>query len=105
MVTTELAVLAIALLLSTTSITIYSWFDDHRKNLRLGIWAIRITAILPGLVFILWAGYVMATGKESTLAMALSMAGITLVGGGVQLLALLMRKEQTAPDSEFNTGQ
>jgi hypothetical protein len=104
MVTTELAVLAIALLLSTTSITIYSWFDDHGKQLRLGIWAIRITAILPGLVSILWAIYAIATGEESTLAMALSMAGIMLVGGSVQLLSLLVRKQQTAPDRQFETG-
>ena len=104
MVTTELAVLAVALLLSTTSITVYSWFDDHRKNLRLGIWAIRITAILPGLASILWAIYAMATGEESTFAMALSTAGILLVGGGVQLLSLLVRKQQTATDRQFNTG-
>ena len=105
MVTTELAVLAIALLLSTTSITIYSWFDDHRKHLRLGIWAIRITAILPGLVSILWAIYTTATGEGSTLTMALSAAGIMLIGGGVQLLSLLVRKQRTAPDNQFNTGQ
>ena len=105
MVTTELAVLAIALLLSTSSISVYSWFDSHGKQLRLGIWAIRTIAIFPALVFILWAGYVMATGKESTLATALLMAGITLVGGGVQLLSLLLRKQQTAPDNQLNTGQ
>lgn len=104
MVTIELVVLAIALLLSTTSITIYSWFDDHRKNLKLGIWAIRITAILPGLASILWAIYAMATGEESTLTMALSTAGIMLVGGGVQLLSLLVRKQQTATDRQFKTG-
>lgn len=104
MVTTELAVLAVALLLSTTSITVYSWFDGHRRNLRLGIWAIRITAILPGLASILWAIYAMATGKESTLAMALSTAGVLLVGGGVQLLSLLVRKQQTATDRQFKTG-
>ena len=104
MVTTELAVLAIALLLSTTSITIYSWFDDHGKQLRLGIWAIRITAILPGLVSVLWAIYAIATGEESTLGMALLTAGILLVGGGVQLLSLLARKQQTAPDRQFETG-
>ena len=104
MVTTELAVLAIALLLSTTNITIFSWFDDHGKQLRLGIWAIRITPILPGLVFILWAIYAIATGEESTLATASSTAGILLVGGGVQLLSLLVRKQKTAPNSQFNTG-
>ncbi|UCH49848.1 MAG: hypothetical protein JSU95_08835 [Betaproteobacteria bacterium] len=104
MVTTELAVLAIALLLSTTSISFYSWFEKPGKQLNTGIWAIRITAIFPGLVFVLWAIYSIATARESTLAMALLTAGILLVGGGVQLLSLLARKP-TSFDSRFNTGQ
>ena len=99
MVTLELTILTIALLLSTTTITIYSWFEDHGKRLKLGIWTIRLTAILPGLVFILWAMYALATGAESTLAAALSTAGILLVGGGVQLLSLLVRKQIATPDS------
>ena len=93
MVTTELAVLAIALLLSTNSIFVYAWLDRHGKQRNHAMWVIRITAILPGLVFTLRAIYAMATGKAQTLAMALLTAGILLVVGGIQLLSLLARKQ------------
>lgn len=105
MVTPELAVLAIALLLSTSSISIYSWLVVHGKRLNSGIWALRLTAVLPGLLSILWAIYTMATGNESPFGMALLTAGVLLVGGGVQLLSLLVHESKSPPESRPNTGQ
>lgn len=88
----ELAVLAIALFLSTTSIFVYAWFECREKYLKTGIWALRITAVLPGLIATVWAIYVMATDEGSQLAMALLTAGMLLTAGAVQLLSLLSRK-------------
>ena len=89
----ELAVLALALLLSTTNIFVYSWFDKHEKYLHIGIWIIRVTGAIPGLVFSIWAIYIISTDKESTLGMVLVTAGLLLAAGTVHLLSLLLRKQ------------
>jgi len=105
MVSIELAVLATALLLSTSSIFVYSWFESHGKQPTIGIWIIRMMAVFPGLVFTLWAIYTMATGEESKLGMALLTAGMLLVGGAVQLLALLVRKQKLSPEERTGADQ
>ena len=105
MASLELTVLAIALLLSTINISVYSWFDTHETQLNIGIWVIRVIAVLPGLVFIVWALYAMASNKDATLAMALLTSGIMLTGGAIQLLSLLVRKQQMRPGSQPDFGQ
>lgn len=108
--TPELAVLAIAFLLSTSSNFVYLWLVNHGKRPNTGIWTLRMTAVFPGLLSTLWAIYTisidaMATGNKRSLGMALLAAGILLVGNGVQLLSLLARKQRTPPDSQLNSGQ
>jgi len=89
----ELVVLALALLLSTINIIVYSWFESRERYLNIGIWVMRVSGVLPGLVVLIWAIYVMATDSESTLGKALLTAGFLLVTGVVQLLSLLMTKQ------------
>lgn len=103
--TIELAVLAIALLLSTSSIFVYSWCERHGKRIGIGLWIIRMIAVFPGLLFILWAIYAMATSKESKLGMALLTAGMLLVGGAVQLMSLLVRKQKSSPEKRMSADQ
>ena len=94
----ELVVLAVALLLSTTNIFVYSWFVEHEKYLHIGIWVIRVTGAFPGLVFSIWAIYAMATDRGSTLGIVLVTAGLLLVTGAIQLLSLLVRKHGVSPN-------
>lgn len=95
----ELTVLALALLFSTANIFVYAWFENREKQLHTGMWVIRMTAVLPGFIAIVWAIFAMTTGKESTLVMALLTAGLLLVAGAIQLLSLLLNKGKTLPDN------
>ena len=105
METIELAVLALALFFATSNIFVYSWFENRRSHLRLGLWVIRITGILPGLVATVWSIYLRATSTESVLAMALLVSGLLLVAGSLQFLSMLQRKlehragKEDRPDS------
>ena len=88
----ESAVLAVALFVSTMNIFVYSWFESREKYIHFGPLVIKITGVLPSLVFTLWAMYILATSAESTLGQALLTAGICLVAGSIQLLSMLQRR-------------
>ena len=97
----EAAVLALALLLTTISIFVYSWFESREQYLHVGIWLIRIISVLPAFTLIIWSIYIMATDRGSLLALALLTASMLLTAGAVQLIALLMRKQRSSPQKNL----
>ena len=97
----ELIVLALALFVTTANIYVYSWFESHRNRLRAGLWVMRMTGILPGLVVTVWAMYVMATSTmDSSLGAVLGTAGFLLVAGSLELLGMLQRKLEGSLESQ-----
>ena len=87
-----LIIFALALLLITTTILVYSWLITHEKYLGTGIWMIRLLVIIPGFLALIGALYFIATKSETRIGMALFTAGILLVTGAIRLMLLLMKK-------------
>ena len=94
----ELAVLAIAMFLSTMNIFVYSWFESRQRYVHVGLLVIKLTGVLPSLLFTVWAMYIQATSTESTLGLALLSAGLCLVAGSIQIQAMLRRRLGNSAD-------
>lgn len=87
-----LVILALALLSMTLSIFVYAFFESGIRNVRIGVWVIKATSILPGLIAAVWSLFELAHTGGSTRSSALLCAGLLLVAGGTQLHILLAKK-------------
>jgi prepilin signal peptidase PulO-like enzyme (type II secretory pathway) len=87
----EMLVFAMALLLTTINVFVYGWIIERGRHLQIGAWIIRFLAAVPAFFAVSWGLYLQAHDPESTLAKALTAAGLLLIAGGLQLIVLISR--------------
>ena len=90
----ELAVMAVALFLSTVNILVYSWLETQATPLDTRIRVLRIVAVTPAFLASAGSVYMIATDRESPLGMALLTAGMLLIVGAIQLISLVTRRQK-----------
>ena len=95
----ELGVFAIALVLSTINIFVFTWALGRHSRQRFGVWLIRLTGALPGVLFALAAISLMATNTRSTPALALVTASLLLTSGAIALISQLNKGQVKSCDS------
>jgi hypothetical protein len=92
----DFGLFALALFLIVANIIFWPALANSSRYYRLGIWVTRLTALIPGVVAVV-AGVVIKVGDmESGIGSVLFAAGILLVFGSIQLLALVRVKRGDA---------
>lgn len=84
--------LALALLLIVANIIFWPGIVNSSRYYRLGIWITRLTALTPGVVAVVAGVVIKVSDMGSEVGSILFAAGILLLSGAIQLLALVRLK-------------